>query len=162
MTRLPRVWAFSEYGILLIDWLIERKGGRQKERERKNLQQGPCPAQNPMQGPTSRPWDHALSPDQESDAQLTEPHRCSSECGIWFIYLKILFIYSWETERERGRDRQREKQAPLQGLQDQALGQRQLLNCWATQGSQVWHFKCSHLLSYTFLLLCYNCAQRKW
>ena len=28
------------------------------------------------------------------------------------FFLKVLFIYSWETHRERGRHRQREKQAP--------------------------------------------------
>ena len=33
--------------------------------------------------------------------------------AFYFIsFLKILFIYSWETHRERQRHRQREKQAP--------------------------------------------------
>ena len=49
-----------------------------------------------------------------------------------------------QRERERQRHRQREKQAPCTGslmwdliprLQDRALGQRQALNHWATQGS---------------------------
>ena len=48
-------------------------------------------------------------------------------------------------ERERQRHRQREKQALcgdptrdlIPGLQDQALGQRQVLNCWATQGPPI-------------------------
>ena len=49
-----------------------------------------------------------------------------------------------ERERERQRHRQREKQAPctgsptwdsIPGLQDRALGQRQVLNHCATQGS---------------------------
>ena len=48
------------------------------------------------------------------------------------------------TERERQRHRQREKQAPstwspmwdsIPGLQDRALGQRQVPNRYATQGS---------------------------
>ena len=49
-----------------------------------------------------------------------------------------------ERERERQRHRQREKQAPYRepnvgldpGLQDSTLGQRQALNCCATQGSR--------------------------
>ena len=49
-----------------------------------------------------------------------------------------------QNERERQRHRQREKQAPctgspmwdsIPGLQDRALGQRQVPNCCATQGS---------------------------
>ena len=55
-----------------------------------------------------------------------------------------------ERERERQRHRQREKQAPftesqtwdsIPGLQDRALGQRQALNCCATQGSQEFFFE---------------------
>ena len=54
-----------------------------------------------------------------------------------------------ERERERQRHRQREKQAPctgsltwdsIPGLQDRALGQRQALNCCATQGSLRFEF----------------------
>ena len=67
-------------------------------------------------------------------------------CRIFFFFL-ILFIYDSHTqrERERQRHRQREKQAPctgsptwdsIPGLQNRALGQRQALNCCATQGSQ--------------------------
>ncbi|CAK7305437.1 hypothetical protein VULLAG_LOCUS11847 [Vulpes lagopus] len=53
------------------------------------------------------------------------------------------------TERQRQRHRQREKQAPcsgsptwdsIPGLQDRALGQRQVLNCCATQGSLLLHY----------------------
>ena len=44
---------------------------------------------------------------------------------VWF-FLKILFIYSWETHRERQRHRQREKQAPCRepdaGLDPRTLG----------------------------------------
>ena len=32
--------------------------------------------------------------------------------NLFLFFLKILFIYSWETQRERQRHRQREKQAP--------------------------------------------------
>ena len=55
-------------------------------------------------------------------------------------------IVTPQRERERQRHRQREKQAPctgsptwdsIPGLQDHALGQRQALNCCATQGSPV-------------------------
>ena len=57
--------------------------------------------------------------------------------------LKISSIYSWETHRERGRDTGRGRSRLhagilmwdlIPGLQDHALGQRQVLNCWATQG----------------------------
>ena len=52
-------------------------------------------------------------------------------------------------QRERQRHRQREKQAPctgsltwdlIPGLQDRVLGQRQVLNHCATQGSLLWPF----------------------
>ena len=57
-----------------------------------------------------------------------------------------------ERERERQRHRQREKQAPstgspmwdsIPGLQDRALGQRQVLNHCATQGPLLRYFKLS-------------------
>ena len=58
------------------------------------------------------------------------------------FFLKILFIYSWETHRERGRQRhrQREKQAPRRepdvGLDPESPGShpglKAALNCWAT------------------------------
>ena len=57
-----------------------------------------------------------------------------------FFNFYLLMIVT-ERERERQRHRQREKQAPctgspIPGLQDHALGQRQVLNRCATQGSQ--------------------------
>ena len=63
------------------------------------------------------------------------------------FFLRISFIYSWETQRERQRHRQREKQVPCKvpdaGLdsrtQDHDLSQRQMLNRWATQASQMFH-----------------------
>ena len=59
------------------------------------------------------------------------------------FFFKILFIH--ERQRERQRYRQRKKQAPcgnpmwdsIPGPQDQALSQRQMLNCRATQVSQI-------------------------
>ena len=77
---------------------------------------------------------------------------------VFFCFLFLfLFIYDSHTERERQRHRQkerqrhrqREKQAPctgsltwdsIPGLQDRTLGQRQALNRWATQGSQIMVF----------------------
>ena len=63
------------------------------------------------------------------------------------FFLKILFIHLWETQRE-SRDRGRGKRSrlhtgsPMQDSipepRDHALGQRQTLNCWATQASQVY------------------------
>ena len=60
-----------------------------------------------------------------------------------YLFLKKIFIYSWETYRERQKHRQREKQAPRRepdvGLdprpQDHTLRWRQTLNRWATQVS---------------------------
>ena len=63
-------------------------------------------------------------------------------------------------ERERQRHRQREKQAPctgslmwdsIPGLQDRALGQRQALNCCATQGSPLSPFLKSYCFPYRFV-----------
>ena len=82
---------------------------------------------------------------------------------ILFYFFKFLFIYDSHTERgrERQRHRQREKQAPctgsptwdsIPGLQDRALGQRQVPNCCATQGSLNISFEMLHYNGY-FLLL---------
>ena len=59
------------------------------------------------------------------------------------IFLKILFIYSWETKRERQRYRQREKQAPRRepymglhpGSPGSQPGWKVVLNRWATQAN---------------------------
>ena len=51
-------------------------------------------------------------------------------------FFKIIFIYSWETQRGRdtGRGRSRSLMWDLiPGLQDHTLGQRQVLNRWATR-----------------------------
>ena len=67
--------------------------------------------------------------------------------ALWFFYYYyyFLFIYDSHTQRDRQRHRQREKQAPctgsptwdlIPGLQDRALGQRQVPNRCATQGSR--------------------------
>ena len=59
-----------------------------------------------------------------------------------FFFFKILFIYSWEARRKgqrhrRGRSRLHAGSPmwdSILGLQDDALGQRQALNRWATPG----------------------------
>ena len=57
------------------------------------------------------------------------------------FFFKILFIYSWETQRERSRDTDwgrsslhagRPMWDSILGLQDHALGWRQVLNHWTT------------------------------
>ena len=62
-----------------------------------------------------------------------------------FIFLFFYFLFLSQRERERQKHRQRKKQAPctgsptwdsIPGLQDCALGQRQVPNRCATQGSQ--------------------------
>ena len=80
----------------------------------------------------------------------------------FFFKKKILFIYSWETHRERGRGRSRLHAGSLTWdlipeLQDNALGQRQALNCWATQGFPMcWLLRCLPSTSYSlfYVLLC--------
>ena len=66
------------------------------------------------------------------------------ECFILSnFFLKILFIYSWETHRERQRHRQKEKQAPCREpdagfvprTPGYTLSWRQTLNHWVTQAS---------------------------
>ena len=58
-----------------------------------------------------------------------------------FYFLKILFIYSWETQRKRQRHNRGRSRLPVESLihnsipgpQDHELSQRQMLNHWATQ-----------------------------
>ena len=61
------------------------------------------------------------------------------------LFLKILFIYSWETQREWDRHRQREKQAPCRepdmgldpgGYPGSHPGPKAALNHWATRAAQ--------------------------
>ena len=64
------------------------------------------------------------------------PLFCVNMVRFGFVFFKD-FIYSCQRERERESDRRREKQASCRepdtgsilGLQDQALGRRQALNC---------------------------------
>ena len=69
-----------------------------------------------------------------------------SPISTFLIFFFNLFMIVTERERERQRHRQREKQAPCTGsltwdsildLQDRALGQRQVPNRCATQGSRL-------------------------
>ena len=61
-------------------------------------------------------------------------HVCQSKrvmllkMSSFYLFLKILFIYSWETHRKRQRHRQREKQAPC-GEPDVGLDPRTLGSC---------------------------------
>ena len=74
--------------------------------------------------------------------KINKPLKNSSES--WYTevcsFLKILFIYSWETEwGEGGRGRSRLLAGSLMrdsipGFQVHTLGRRQALNHWATQG----------------------------
>ena len=76
------------------------------------------------------------------------------------FFLKILFIYSWETYTYRGRDIGRRRSSLLggslmwdliPGSWDHTLSWRQMLNHWATQASQEVgrHEMSEKLLSYT-------------
>ena len=66
---------------------------RQRHRQREK--------QAPWTG--SLTWDSILGLQDRALGQRQAPNRCATQ-GSPFFYLKILFIYSWETERERGRD----------------------------------------------------------
>ena len=75
---------------------------------------------------------------------LGDPWHSTKVCA--FFFFKTLFIDWWETQRERGRDRSRGRSRllagsptwdSLPGLRGHALNQRQTLNHWATQASQV-------------------------
>lgn len=65
------------------------------------------------------------------------------------FFLKILFVYSWETHRERSRDLGRGRSRFLAGSPmwdsipepwDHALSRRQMLNHWGIQASSVIYF----------------------
>ena len=69
---------------------------------------------------------------------------------FFFNFYLFMIVTERERERERQRHRQREKQAPctgsltwdsIPGLQDRALGQRQVPNRCATQGSLYFTFQ---------------------
>ena len=82
-------------------------------------------------------------------AVIREGRKHINLCG--FCFVKILFIYSWETHREMKRHRQREKQAPCSkpeaGLDPRTLGSHpeQKLNHWATQASQTFVLKIHYI-----------------
>ena len=60
--------------------------GAEIEKARENLKQVPRPAQSPTQDSIPQPWDHDLSQNQESDAQLTEPPRGLAMVVLHYIY----------------------------------------------------------------------------
>ena len=114
-----------------------REGGRNKGRgKRSRLRAG-----SPMWDLIPGLRDHALSQRQMLNHWATQ---ASHDFIFFLFFLKIyLFIYLFMRERERGRDTGRGRsrlhakssmQDSIQGLQDLALGQRQALNRWATQG----------------------------
>ena len=61
---------------------------------------------------------------------------------IFYFFKEFIYLFMIEREeRERGRDTGRGRsRLSIPGFQDHALGQRQALNRWATQGSQNLHF----------------------
>ena len=87
-----------------------------------------------------------------------------------FIYL---FLFMIDTERERERERSRDTGGgrrrlhagsptwdSIPGLRDRALGQRQVPNHWATQGSPTCSF-CSPTYCFCFCCLCFWCQIHK-
>ena len=121
---------------------------RQRQRHRQREKQAPC-----------REPDVGLNPGSPGSCPgLKTALNCwvTRAAQWWFFilffiyyyyFLKILFLYSWETQRERGRGRDTDRgrsrlhagslsRDSIPGLQNCTLGQRQALNCWATQGSR--------------------------
>ena len=78
------------------------RGGVEREGEGERISQIPCWVQNLMGGLISRPWDHDLSWNQESVAQLTEPptypYRYAFTCTEHVLKIK----YSAVTEKPLG------------------------------------------------------------
>ena len=68
-------------------------GGGQWGRE--NPKQAPCCLTEPGEElePT-KPWDHDLSQNEESDAQLTEPPRCPMKWYHVLIWISVLLVRS--------------------------------------------------------------------
>ena len=86
----PSVTLFSILCIYVFICLIleiehEQGRARGRERKRENLKQALCSAQSPMRGSIPQPWDHDLSQNQESDAQLTEPPRHPKICFFFIV-----------------------------------------------------------------------------
>ena len=81
---------------------------------------------------------------QDPGMELSSQGKCLIKREGYFLKIFHLFIHERHTERERGRDIGRERSRlhagslmwdSILGLQDYALGQRQMLNCWVIQGS---------------------------
>ena len=121
-----------------IYWEREREhelGEGWKERERDSQAESML---STMWGLIPWPGERDLRQNQESDSLAHWATQVPWFLNLFFV--KILFIYSWDTHTERQRDRQREKQAPslmwdlIPGLQDHNQDpQRQMLNHWVTQ-----------------------------
>ena len=80
------------------------------------------------------------------------------------LYFNFIFLFIYETEGERERERQRDTGRgrswlhagslmwnSIPGLQDHTLGQRQVLNHWATQGSPGYQYFISYMFWKDFL-----------
>ena len=124
----------------------ERERERERQRHRQREKQAPCTG-SPM-------WDSILGLQDRALGQRRAPNRCTTQGSPSFSFLRFyLFIHERHRERERGRDTGRGrrrlhagslKQDSIPGLQDHALGRRQALNCWATQGSPIFFLSTSH------------------
>ena len=103
----------------------------------------------PMSAPACKSLSSGAEVSTETENKLLEMFIVLLRRGFILFYFFNFYLFMYdshrERERERQRHRQREKQAPctgspmwdsISGLQDRALGQRQVLNHCATQGSQ--------------------------
>ena len=83
---------YSLFSFFLSILFIYLRGGKeeraQREEQREKGKWTSCWAQSPMWGWIPRPWDHDLSQNQESDAQLTKPPRRPSFISFYkdFIF----------------------------------------------------------------------------
>ena len=134
---------------ILFIYLTERERERERtsrgnSRQREREKQASCWARNPMWGWIPGPRDHDLSQRQTLN-RLSQPGAPQKPhffltSYLFFLRFIYLFMIEIETQRERQRHRRREKQAPCRepyagldpGTEDCTLGQRQVLNHWAT------------------------------
>ena len=116
---------------------------RDREREAETQAEGKARSMQGAQCGT-RSWVSGITPWTEGGAKLLS----HPGCPLFFVFFKILFIYSRETQRKSQRHRQREKQAPCRepdvgldpGSPGSHVGPKAVLNHRATQAARYMFF----------------------
>ena len=113
---------------------IERERGRDTGRGRSVLHEG-----NPM-------WDSMLGLQDHVLGQRVALNHWATQVSLYFNFFLRFYLFTHERHREREREAETQGEGEagsvqstiwdsILGLQDHALGQRQALNLWATQGT---------------------------